>query len=75
MHDRLVSRRIDQCFLVYLPVCIYFLPECKDYAGLISGNILDIMMSVSSSFDDLQTGPGRARVNQSESEFFFLFYQ
>ena len=35
-----------------------------------TGTILDISMSASSVYDDYSTGPGRARVNQSESMLF-----
>ena len=49
------------------------LSDCLEPTGLENGDILDIKMSASSSFDDLRTAPGRARLNHPEGKFLFNF--
>ncbi|KAL4225039.1 hypothetical protein ACF0H5_015734 [Mactra antiquata] len=47
---------------------VYDFP-CSDLLGLISGVVLDSMMSASSTFHPISTAPGRARLNQIENVY------
>ena len=54
-------------------LCLCIFPDCLEPTGLENGDILDIKMSASSSFDDLRTAPGRARLNHPEGKVIFNF--
>ena len=47
---------------------VFIFAVCSDDIGLATGIVLDNMMSASSSQNDLLTGPGRARVNDTASK-------
>lgn len=51
----------------------YSFTVCSDDLGIVTGVVLDSMMSASSSYNFLLTGPGRARVNDTASKMCLVF--